>query len=141
MVDKLIKIDLSESLLRLEYLCLEYNLPIDLIRDYKLLGFSYLVIGIDPNGKILGTEYIDRHGKSSNEEKLSNIIKSIFDSEHGDELSNTFRKYYLNYINRLEPIKPNPKSNLDDILDKINAYGINSLLKEEFEYLSKYSNN
>jgi hypothetical protein len=114
------RIDLNKSLMELEYLCLENNIPISIISDLKMKGCEEVFFNRD------GTV----HAFSSKTE--FNLIGVVHN--HSE-----YSLAMLEFIRMLsDDVKMDVILELDSILDKISKYGRNSLVKEEFEYLFNY---
>lgn len=126
-----IKIDLKQSLMKLEYICLQKDIPFHLVKDLKLGSGDFTqAILIKEGGQFKEGAAIDSKGEiwvSGAPAKDWNTEQTMF---MYDMLKETFDMTPF--------IKIEPKKDLDSILDKISKWGINSLVEEEFEFLFKY---
>jgi hypothetical protein len=124
------KLDLKESLLKLEYICLQKNIPIFLIENLKLNSKFAQVILFKEDGEFKENAMVDSNG----EIWISGVPAKDWNTKE------TMPTYdMLEETLRLIPFtKIDPETDLDAILDKINKWGMNSLLKEEFDFLYNY---
>ena len=125
------KLDLTQSLLKLEYICLQKNIRVCMITDLKSTKNNFKEIIIFKEGGVL------------KQKALIDTLGEIWVAGVPARDWNTKETMYV-YEMLEETLKMipfteiDPEKDLDSILDKINKWGINSLLKEEFEFLFSY---
>ena len=123
------KLDLKESLLKLEYICLQKNIPISIVEDVKLNSDFTQLILFKEDGQFKEKAMIDMYGEV--------WIAGVPAKEWTKETTPIYE--LLEETLRIIPFtKIDPETDLDAILDKINKWGMNSLLKEEFDFLYNY---
>jgi len=125
------KLDLSQSLLKLEYICLQKNIPVCMISDLKSTKNNFKeIIVFKEEGVFKQKALIDKFG----EIWIAGVPARDWNTEETmyvyEMLEETLKMIPFTEIE--------PEKDLDSILDKINKWGINSLLKEEFEFLFSY---
>lgn len=123
----LIRIDLTKSLIRLEYIFLEYGIPVSLLYDM--------------NSKEVVELFLQKKSDNDKFEIVYAIHKNGFvtlkDNSH--YMMNEMEKEMINHVRIFSENAEVPVIlDVDSILDKISKYGTNSLVKEEFDYLYNY---
>jgi hypothetical protein len=118
------KLDLTQSLIKLEYICLQKGIPLYLIEELKSDSNDfYKVIILKENGKFKKV-IID----SKDEIWISGVLARSWNTDETMYVYDMLKET----LDLIPFTKIEPEKDLDSILDKINKWGANSLLEEEF---------
>lgn len=129
-MSNLLKINLKQSLLKLEYICVQKNIPFYIIENSKLYGDFSEIIFSNENGQFKEEALIDSYGDIWID-GINAKYCYIGETSHLYEMTKES-------FNLIPFIEIEAEKDLDSILDKINKWGPNSLLDEEFEFLYNY---
>lgn len=121
------KLDLTNSLINLEYICLEYKIPISILQDHKSKGDKTLVL----------TKKDNQFKEFARIDKDGNLFMEG-DKIEQDDTFNIFYEDFTEFIDDIEPLELPVILEIDSILEKISKYGRNSLTMEEFDFLYKF---
>lgn len=120
----LLRIDLTKPLIRLEYIFLEYGIPVSIL--YDIIDKEVVELFIEKKDKF-------------------EIVFTVHSNGHlgfNDGSNFMMDKEEIEMIDDLRSFAENAEIpvvlDVDSILDKISKYGTNSLVKEEFDYLYNY---
>jgi hypothetical protein len=120
----LLRIDLTKPLIRLEYIFLEYGIPVSILYDMKDQGVVELFIEKKDKFEVVFTVHSNGHlGLNDG----SNFMMDKEEIEMIDDVRSFAENAEIPVV-----------LDVDSILDKISKYGTNSLVKEEFDYLYSY---
>jgi hypothetical protein len=125
-----LKLDITQSLSKLEYICLYHNIPFYMIEKLKENSNTSKVILSKDGDKWIEKATIDKDNQL--------FIKGVNTKEFHSENTMYANQMLIDALNSLPEISIEPETDLDSILDKINKWGYNSLLEEEFKFLYNY---
>jgi hypothetical protein len=124
------KLDITQSLLKLEYICLQKDIPFYIVKDLKLSPNNFSQVIIFKEDKEFESAVIDSDGEI--------WIAGVSEKFWNDERTTSVCEMLKETLDMIPFTEIEPEKDLDSILDKINKWGVNSLLEEEFKFLYNY---
>jgi hypothetical protein len=124
------KLDITQSLLKLEYICLQKDIPFYIVKDLKLSPNNFSQVIIFKEDKEFESAVIDSDGEI--------WIAGVSAKFWNDERTTSVCEMLKETLDMIPFTEIEPEKDLDSILDKINKWGVNSLLEEEFKFLYNY---